>query len=547
MRKILCGIVSCVVLIACQSQQSKQEEGPPNVLFIAVDDLRPELGCYGSEIAVTPNLDKLAAQGLLFDRAYCQQAICSPSRASLMTGARPETINVWENYTYFRDENPDIVTLPQHFRAHGYETVYCGKIFHGKFTDDEKSWSRKPATDKLDIEKPNLPGGYADPKNVKIFKDEQAAVRAKYGNNHHYALGRGPAYECYDVPDHTYMDGYNTELAIATMNDMREGDKPFFLGLGFKLPHLDFVAPRKYWDLYDPDAIPLATQIEQPEAGAAMGLHASFELRVRAGIPKYGPIGEDLARTLKHAYLASVSYVDAQIGKMISALEEAGLRENTIIIFWSDHGWHLGDMGVWGKATNYEIATRVPMMLWTPDMPDENRGKKTDALVELVDMYPTLCDLAGIKKPEHLEGHSMAPLLLHPDRNWKKAVFSQYPNPALREWAANPITDEMRELFFGPLIQDVEQRIIEQQGEKWERDLYENHLMGYSMRTADHRIVIWQDRRTPEGDPVYVELYDHSADPAETKNVAAEHPDLVTQLISQFRKGWEGNLPSVKS
>ena len=551
MRNLIYPLTLLLFVMACGSPESPKDTTPkkPNILFIAVDDLRPELGCYGSEVAVTPNLDKLASEGLLFDRTYCQQAICSPSRASLMTGARPETINVWENYTYFRDENPDIITLPQHFRANGYETVYCGKIFHKRdFADHPKSWSREPATDQLDIKKPQLIGGYADPKNVKIFQEEQAAVKAKYGNNHHYALGRGPAYESYDVPDHTYIDGYHTELAIATMKDMQEkGEKPFFLGLGFKLPHLDFIAPKKYWDLYDPEKIPLATQTEDPDAGAAMGLHASFELRVRAGIPKYGPIEEDLARTLKHAYLASVSYVDAQVGKMIAALEEAGLREKTIIIFWSDHGWHLGDMGVWGKATNYEIATRVPMMLWTPDMPDKNRGKKTEALVELVDMYPTLCDLAGIDKPQHLEGHSMMPLLENPDLPWKQAAFSQYPNPALREWAANPITPEMRELFFGPLIRDVEQKIIQQQGEKWDRDIYENHLMGYSMRTDNYRIVIWKNRNTPDADPLFVELFDHKNDPTETKNVAEENPEIVKQLIAQFDRGWEGNLPGLKS
>ena len=536
------------LVTACFSTDSTVDNQPsskPNILFIAVDDLRPELGTYGSGIAKTPNLDKLAGDGLQFNRAYCQQAICSPSRASLMTGARPETINVWENYTYFRDENPDIITLPQHFWANGYETVYTGKIYHKTdFADLEKSWSREPASDKLDIKKPKLIGGYADPKNVKLFQEEQAAVKAKYGDNAHYALGRGPAYEKYDVPDHTYMDGYNTELAITTMKDMQEkGDRPFFLGLGFKLPHLDWIAPKKYWDMYDPEKIPMAHQNESPKDGAAMGLHASFELRVRQGIPKYGPIEGELARTLKHAYLASVSYVDAQIGKMIDALEEAGLRENTIIMVWSDHGWHLGDMGVWGKATNYEIATRVPLIVWTPDMPDKNRGKETDALVELVDMYPTLCELAGLEKPAHLEGYSFAPLLETPNRPWKQAVFSQYPNPALREWAANPLTAEMRELFFGPLIEDVEAKIIKQQGDKWDRDLYENHLMGYSMRTDDYRMVIWKNRKAPDAEPVFIELFDHQNDPAETSNIAEDNPEVVSQLLAQFEKGWKGNLP----
>jgi len=374
-----------------------------------------------------------------------------------MTGARPETINVIENYTYFRDENPDIVTLPQHFRANGYETAYSGKIYHGKFTDEEKSWSRAPA--KISTPRPKLPGGYASPENVKIYQEAQAEIRKKYGTTEHYALGRGPAYESIDVPDVTYADGYNTAVGIATLQEMAaDKDKPFFLGMGYRLPHLDWVAPKKYWDLYDRETIPMTKQGEAPDKGATMGLHASFELRVRAGIPKSGPIEGALARTLKHGYLASISYVDAQIGKLLAALDEAGERENTIIMLWTDHGWHLGDMGVWGKATNYEVATRVPLIVQTPAMLKTTRGKVSEALVELVDMYPTLCDLAGIEKPAHLEGHSFTPVLEDPGRAWKEAAFSLYPNPALREWAANPLSPGMRETYFGPLIEEVEGR-----------------------------------------------------------------------------------------
>ena len=515
----------------------------PNVLFIAIDDLRPELGCYGSEIAVTPNLDAIAGNGLLFNRAYCQQAICSPSRASLMTGARPDTIGVTENYTYFRDLNPDIVTLPQHFRASGYETVNCGKIYHGKFNDLEKSWSRQPARKLMPkgLPKPIGIGGYALAENRKLVAEK----KKRFGANAHSALLKGPAYEAADVNDQTFEDGYNTDLAIVTMKDMiqKNSDKPFFLGLGFKKPHLNFVAPKKYWDMYDPNDLPSGTYTDAPEGGAAMGLHASFELRTRHGIPKYGPIGPELSKTLLHGYLACTSYVDAQIGRMIEALDEAGVRDNTIIIIWGDHGWHLGDMGVWGKATNYEIAARVPLMIWTPDMPDENRGVKTDALVELVDMYPTLCELAGLKSPDHLEGHSFAPLLHDPDQAWKTAAFSQYPNPALREWAANPITPDMRKLFFGPLIDDVEAAIMKQQGAKWNRELFEKDLMGYSMRTERHRLVVWKDVKNPKSEPVYVELYDHQNDPAESTNIAQQHPDEVKELIATFESGWRGNLP----
>lgn len=528
-------LAKCLVLLAVTHGCFAADK--PNILFIAVDDLRPELGCYGSDIAVTPNLDRLAQQGLLFNRAYCQEAICSPSRASLMTGARPDTIKIIENYTYFRDLNPEIVTLPQHFRAHGYETTYVGKIYHGKFTDNELSWSRKPAYNKMKVKRSRFPGGYALPENREIFKKNKAAMVAKYGEAAKYGLGMGPAYECADVPDQTYSDGYNTDLAIVTMQDMvAKGDRPFFLGLGFHLPHLNWLSPKRYWDLYDPAKIPLATQDQAPDNGATMGLHASFELRVRHGIPKSGPIGVKLARTLKHAYLASVSYVDAQIGRMLSALEGAGVRDNTIVIVWGDHGWHLGDMGVWGKATNYEIATRVPLIIWTPDMPDRHRGKTTNALVELLDTYPTLCDLAGLEKPAHLEGKSFVPLLENPTRPWKKAAFSQFPNPALREWAANPLSPGMRETYFGPLIQEVENRIKTQQREKWDRDFFENHLMGYTMRTDRYRLVLWKDYRDLQAKPIFVELYDHKTDPDETVNVAAQHPELVKKLSARLRK-----------
>ncbi len=537
-----------LLIFVCGCKSAEEPQQKPNILFIAIDDLRPELGCYGSEVAVTPNLDKFASEGLLFNRAYAQQAICSPSRASLMTGARPETINIIENYTYFRDLHPDIITLPQHFRANGYETVHSGKIYHKPaFADLEKSWSRTPAT--LDIPEPRYPGAYALKENQEIFKENQATIRKKYGEGatSHHALGRGPAYEKADVPDHAYIDGFHTEEAIATMKEMaNQGDKPFFLGLGFRLPHLDWNAPKKYWDLYDPEKIPMAAQTERPKNGAAMGLHASFELRVRHGIPKSGPIEGELARTLKHGYLASVSYVDALFGKMLTALEAAGVRDNTIIIVWSDHGWHLGDMGIWGKATNYEIATRVPMMIWTPDMPGENRGKKTDALVELIDMYPTLCELAGIELPAHLEGQSFAPLLEVPDREWKKAAFSLYPNPALREWAANPLTASMRETYFGPLIEAVESRIITQQKEKWDRDLFENDLMGYTMRTDKYRLVVWKDHTNPDSQPIFLELYDHQTDPAETINIAQDEPKLIKKLLAQFNAGWKGSLAAME-
>lgn len=532
--KCLLGI-ALVLSLAVQCHAADR----PNILFIAVDDLRPELGCYGSDIAVTPNLDRLAKDGLLFDRAYCQQAICRPSRASLMTGARPETTGLFHNYVSLRELQPDIVTLPQHLIAHGYETSYVGKIFHAGDTDEENSWSR-PAAKWLgpDIRRPK--GPYRLAENVKLRNENFKEMFAKYGGAARRGLASGPAFENADVPDHAYIDGFNTLLAIKTMKQMASGDEPFFLGMGYSLPHLNWCAPQKYWDLYDRNQIPLITEGVGPEGGAAMGLHASFELRTRSNIPKHGRIEPDLARTLKHAYLASTSYVDAQIGLLLRSLDELSLRENTIIIVWGDHGWHLGDMGVWGKATNYEIATRVPLMIWTPNM--NVRGQTTEALVELVDIFPTLCELADVPPPSSLEGHSFAPLLNQPDQDWKQAVFSQYPNPALREWAANPLSQGMRETWFGPLIKDVEQRIIDQYGDAWNRELFEQHLMGYTMRTDRYRLVVWRDHRDPMAEPIFVELFDHQTDPNETKNIASGNPQLVDELIAQMNDGWKAAL-----
>ena len=537
-----------IVLVSCKGNKvaEKPTAKKPNILFIAIDDLRPELGAYGSEIAVSPNLDALASDGLLFENAYCQQAICSPSRASLMTGARPETINVIENFTYFRDANPDILTLSQHFKNNGYEATHTGKIYHKPgFADPDLSWSRRPAYDKMTVERSKTPGGFALEENQEMFRKSREEMIAKYGPNApRNGLGKGPAYEKADVPDNFYEDGYNTDLAIVTLQDMLEKnpDKPFFLGLGLKKPHLDWLAPKKYWDMYNPDDIKLATQTTAPENGATMGLHPSFELRARYGIPKKGPIGDEQAKILKHAYLACVSYADAQIGKMLTALDEAGVRDNTIIILWGDHGWHLGEMGIWGKATNYEISARVPLMIWTPDMLKKNRGSKSKALVELVDMYPTLCDLAGIDLPQHLEGQSFKPLLDNPDKKWKQAAFTQFPTPALREWAANPLSKGMRETYFGPLIEEVEAKIINQQKDKWDREFYENYLMGYAMRTDRYRFMVWRDYRDANAEPVFFELYDHENDPNETKNIADENPELVKELLVQFNKGWKGNL-----
>ncbi|MDB2702165.1 MAG: sulfatase [Wenyingzhuangia sp.] len=531
-----------IVLFSCQRKASN-ENLRPNILFISIDDLRPELGTYGSEIAISPNIDNLASQGLQFNNAYCQQSICGPSRASVLTGIRPETSGVFHNYIKFREATPDVITLPQYFKQNGYETVYTGKIFHHGDKDDELSWSRLPAFDSLDhLPKPV---GFALKENIEARKKVRLEMFAKYGDVARFGLASGVAYESADVSDNTYLDGYNTTLAIATMKEMAKNDKPFFIGLGFNKPHLNWVAPKRYWDLYDRKKIKISMQTEAPVNAAAMGLHPSFELRARSNIPKKGEINDELSITLKHAYLACVSYIDAQIGKMISALEKEGLRENTIIIVWSDHGFHLGEMGIWGKATNYEIATRVPLIIWTPNMPKSSKGKTTNALVELVDIYPTLADLSGFEIPKHTEGKSFKPLIENPDLVWKNAAFSQFPTPALREWGAYPIRPAMRETYFGSLLTEVEERIKKQHGDKWNRVLFENNIMGYTMRTEQFRLIVWKDRTQPKEEPLFIELYDHKTDPYETINIAYDDSKIVDDLLNQFNKGWQGNSQQI--
>ncbi len=511
----------------CHAQRSSR----PNILFIAVDDLRPELGCYGNTHIHSPNIDRLATQGRCFHRAYCQQAICSPSRASLLTGSRPDSIGVIENTAYFRNLNPDIVTLPEHFIRNGYNATYSGKIFHGRMTDEKHSWNYQP--NRKGLIRPITPGGNAMPENQKIFARNKERMVALYGEASSRGLVHGPAYEAGLVGDDGYLDGYNTSVAIQTLDDLVQQDKPWFLALGFNRPHLPFHAPKKYFDLYTPDQIKPTHFSQPPQGGASMGLHASFELRTRHGIPKAGPLDTSIAKELLHAYYACVSYVDAQIGRIIAALEKTNERDNTIIVVWGDHGWHLGESGIWGKATNYEIATRVPLIIWTPTMPQ--RGTPSRSLIELLDIYPTLCELAHLPRPNHLTGQSLVPVLHNPDAIIKDFAMSQFPTPALREWAANPLSPQMRETFFGPLIQKVEDRIINQQGSRWDRELFEQHLMGYSLRGNRYRYIEWRDNRDRNAEPIFQELYDHLNDPHETINVAQSKQKEVVRLSHELK------------
>lgn len=522
---------SALLLVACAlPPAAARDTARPNVLFIAVDDLRPELGCYGTDHIKSPNLDRLAARGTRFDRAYCQYAICGPSRASLLTGLRPDTLKIDHIDTLFRTTVPDVVTLPQHFKQHGYTATYFGKIFHAGQTDDALSWSPRL---KLPPSKRSSGGEYQLPESRAIVQQRRAAAVKQFGETG--ALGgitAGPAWEAADAPDNAYPDGRTTDDALAALRQLK--GRPFFLGVGFLKPHLPFVAPKKYFDLYDPATLPLAANDRPPVGGPAIARHSSFELRTRAGVPTAGPIDAATSRQLMHAYAACVSFVDAQIGRLLAELDTLGLRENTIVVVWGDHGWHLGEHGLWGKATNYEIATRVPLIVSAPGA--TAHGRATRALVEFVDVYPSLCELAGLPLPPHLAGRSFAPLLAQPDLPWKQAVFSQFPSPALREWAARPLSPEMRGTFFGPLMAEVEAQLRREHGGRYNQELFERHLMGYSLRTDRYRFTTWVDRRNPEGEPYAVELYDHERDPHERTNLAAlpENRALVARLRAQW-------------
>jgi arylsulfatase A-like enzyme len=454
--------------------RAQQNRKRPNVLFFAVDDLRPELGCYGVEGIRSPNIDRLAKRGMLFRRAYVQQAVCSPSRTSLLTGARPDTTQVWDLVTHFRKAMPDVVTLPQHFKQNGYFVQGMGKIFHPGY-DDERSWS-------VPWQTPQAPT-YAKRKGSPD-KDDDKPKRKD-----------GPAFEAGDVPDNFYKDGQVADLAVSALRGLARKAEPFFLAVGLAKPHLPFVSPKKYWDLYDPAKIPMAPNPYRPKDAPEFALTNSGELRNYPGIPAEGPMPAELARQLKHGYYAAVSYTDAQIGKVLDELDRQGLRQNSIVVLWGDHGWKLGDHGEWCKHSNVENDTNAPLLLAAPGM--KTAGEQCRALVEFVDIYPTLAELAGLPLPSHLEGLSFKPLLENPRRAWKRAAFSQYPR-----------------------------------GQK---------LMGYSMRTDRYRFTVWvgrQDHSRIEA----IELYDHQTDPQENTNVAKHpaHQKLVEDLMTQWRQGWQG-------
>ena len=451
----------------------------PNVLLICVDDLKPALGCYGDPLAKTPAIDRLASQGVVLQNAYCNQAVCSPSRNALLTSLRPQTLGIYDLPTHFRLARADAVTLPQWFQQQGWHTEGMGKIFHvghGNI-DDAKSWSRpswkpkQPTYAKAE----NLPPAAAGQGNAKR-KAKKAGQKAP----------NGTAFEAAAVADNFYHDGAVADHALERLQALKQQpDQPFFLAVGFIRPHLPFVAPQRDWDLYDLQMFDIAKVTAPPIGAPGYAPQLGGELRNYRDIPKQEALPEDLQRTLIHGYYAATSYMDRQVGRVLDELDRLQLRESTIVVLWGDHGWHLGDHGIWCKHTNYEQAAHIPLIISVPG----SAAGKSAALVETVDIYPTLCELAGLPQPEGLDGRSFATTLKDPTATHRDHVIHVYPRNR-------------------PEVGNV---------------------LGRAIRTPRHRLVEWRKIGSPE-DTAEWELYDYQTDPLEQRNLITDQPEVAAQL-----------------
>lgn len=513
----LCFITICL-LVGYTNPDLPEESKQPNILFISIDDLRPSLGVYGDSTAITPNIDLLAGEGMTFRQTFSQCAVCAPSRASLMTGLRPDSTRVWHLGDKFREINPATVTMPQYFAKHGYHTVNLGKIFHN-YMPDSVSWD-EPDLRPARYKRPDWYGRDGETyyiseevnRSQAIKRDSLLKLRpVRYADG----WNTGPAWEAADVHDSLYYDGAQNELTKKTLTRLAKMDQPFYMGLGYFRPHLPFTAPKKYWDLYDPLDIPLAANPEIPIGAPLLSMNSMYELRHYDGFGHIGHptsdfrMSEDTARILKHGYYASVSYVDALIGQLVDHMKEIGIYENTIIIVWGDHGWKLGDHNSWGKMTNYNIDLQVPMIIRAPNQ--QNPGAQTFAMTELVDIFPSLLDLAQIDVPDYMQGTSFVPLLENPDREWKSAAFSQFHRRP---------------------------RVSADGG----------RYMGYSINTPEYHYIEWYtwDHQAGErGEYVTAELYDRLSDPTEKMNIASseESAPIVENLAEQLKAGWRNAVP----
>ena len=460
--------------------------GRVNVLLVCVDDLKPAIGCYGDALAKTPNIDRLAARGVRFERAYCNQAVCSPSRNSLLTGFRPQSLGIYDLATNFRRAVPTVRTLPQLFRDGGFHASALGKIFHvghGNH-DDEASWD-EPLFRGKTVQ-------YQLPENRGPSRE-----KARFEGLSPEKLPRGSATESARVDDEAYDDG---RIAAEAVRRIRAAaatpGKPFFLAVGFLRPHLPFVAPKRYWDLHDPDALPRPETTRAPIGAPPYASSDWGELRQYKDAPDKGPVDEALARRLVHGYYAAASFMDAQVGKLLDALDDTGLADDTIVVLWGDHGWHLGDHGLWCKHTNYEQATRIPLIVSAPGM---RRGETTAALVESVDVLPTLLDLTGLPSVAGRDGQSFARSLADPSAPARDHCIQVYPR---------------------------------------------GKRLGRAIRTADLRLCEWREFGAAP-DQAEIELYDMTHDPGETRNVATERQEDVARLRALLAQHPEPRPPLV--
>lgn len=488
MMRIQTVLLTAIVLVTFSATSTSfgaaagEQVERPNILFIMVDDLRPDLNCYGNQQIISPNFDRLADEGVLFERAYVQQAICMASRSSLLTGYRASEQRLYSCLSV-QELTPGVETLNQFFANNGYEVRAKGKIYHHRQDHVKQfgaSWLPGDASEKL-------PGrGYITPEAIAQLDDS----------------GRGPAWEIADVADHEYRDGFYARWAVDQLEELKDSETPFFLGVGFYKPHLPFNAPRKYWDLYDHDAIRLTSQPDYPENGSKYGLHSFGELRNYTNTPASWrvPIPDDMARMLIHGYYACVSYIDAQLGLVLDALDTTGLKDNTIVVLVGDHGWKLGDHAMWCKHTNFELDTRIPLIIAGPGV---HSNRCTQSFAEALDLYPTLADFAGLPVPNHVQGDSLVPILENPEVSIKDAAYSVWPS---------------------------------YRGNRRKKD---KAILGYSVRTDAFRYTEWIHLASDK--LLDRELYDHRQNNREAVNViedpamAAFLPELE-EKIQKYRK-----------
>ena len=474
--------------IVCVNSAAQGVEHP-NVLLILVDDLKPSFGAYGDKWVHSPNLDRLFQRGMRFDRAYCNQAVCAPSRNHLLTGARSTSTGIYSLGYHFRKAHPKAITLPQHFKNYGYHTAGIGKVFHighGNI-NDVHSWSVPFQPDKV-----------IDYVRYESTNGELTKEQALFSNQTAGGKPRGAAWEEADVDDNAYADGRIATEGIKRLQAAKERKQPFFLALGFTKPHLPFCAPKKYWKLYDRENLPLAEYVQPPKGAPSYAGKTLGELNQYKPIPQNPPLDEKTIRTLIHGYYAALSYMDAQVGRVIDELDRLQLSQETIIVLWGDHGYHLGDHGSWTKHTNYEQANRIPILIIAPGV--TVAGSHSDALIETVDLYPTLSELAGLSAPQGpqpIDGTSLVPILKDPKQTIRDHAYHCFPR---------------------------------------------GQRLGRAIRTERYRLIEWKSFKQTNAQPEF-ELYDYQQDPLETKNLAKSQTEILHQLKEILHRHPNAMLP----